>query len=390
MPTMSKNKELLMIPGPTPVADEIYEALAAETYAHTDPRFVKNYSEAIAMTKEMLGCPGEVYLLCGTGTLAMEVAIVNTVKPGEKLLVLSQGYFGDRFIQLAEAFGITVDSIKAEWGQRLNPDAVKSMLALGGYKAVTITHVDTSTGVEADLETLIPIIKEAGALAIVDGVCATAAVCEDMSDGYGSEGVHIDVVLSGSQKAIGCPPGIAIIAFGPEALTARAAMSKIPAYYADIAMWRPIMENPGKYFATPAVNMINAYHAAMKIVMAEGLEERYKRHKNYGIAVRAALEVYGMKALADETVAAPTLSCILYPQGVDDAEFRKLLSDKGLILAGSLASLSGKAFRIGHMGNTTPQMLKKTVQLIGETLKEMGHTADVKAATSVLNKLLKA
>jgi aspartate aminotransferase-like enzyme len=144
------------------------------------------------------------------------------------------------------------------------------------------------------------------------------------------------------------------------------------------------MEAPNKYFATPAVNMVNAYHRAMQLVMEEGLEARYKRHERYGKAVRAALAVFGMKALAEECVAAPTLSCILYPEGIDDAAFRKALADKGLVLAGALAALAGKAFRIGHMGNTTPQMLEQAICLIGETLVEMGHKVDVKAAKEKL------
>lgn len=390
MPGMTKNQELLMIPGPTPVADEVYDALAAETYSHTDPRFVAHYRDALQMSKEMLGCEGEVYLLCGSGTLAMEVALVNTVKAGEKILVLSQGFFGDRFIALAEAFDIQVECLKSDWGQQIDPEAVQAKLAEGGFKAVTVTHVDTSTGVVADLDALVPIIKASGALLILDGVCATAAVEEDMSRQYGDAAYTIDVVLSGSQKAIGCPPGLALIAFGPAALAARAALGKIPAYYADINLWRPIMENPSKYFATPAVNMINAYQAAMKLVMAEGLDARYRRHARYGKAVRAALAVYGMKALAAEEIAAPTLSCILYPEGIDDAAFRSAMSEKKVVLAGALAALAGKAFRIGHMGSTTPEMLHTTVRLIGETLREMGREVDVDAALHSLTSNLQA
>ena len=390
MAKMTKNKELLMIPGPTPVADEVYEALASETYAHTDPRFVGVYREALEMTAQMLGCKDEVYILCGSGTLAMEVAIVNTVKAGEKLLVLSQGYFGDRFIQLAEAFDIQVTCLKSEWGKQVDPAAVSAALAEGGFKAVTITHVDTSTGVIADLDSLVPIIKASGALAIVDGVCATAAVCEDMSHGYGQDNAKIDVLLTGSQKAIGCPPGLAIIAFGEEALKAREALGKIPAYYADINLWRPIMDFPGRYFATPAVNMINAYHAAMSLVMEETLPVRYQRHAAYGCAVRAALQVYGMKPLAEEAIAAPTLTCLYYPEGVDDAAFRSALAAKGVVIAGALAGLAGKAFRIGHMGNTTPEMLRKTIELLGETLNEIGYACDTAAALACFDSTIQA
>lgn len=367
---------MLLIPGPTPVVDSIYDALSSETRSHTDPRFVACYKNAISMTKEMLQTDGEAFVVAGSGTLAMEMALVNTVAPGESILVVSQGYFGDRFIKLGEAFGIKVDVLQSEWGKQVTPAEVDAKLAAGTYKAVTITHADTSTGVAADLDALIPVIKKHQALAIVDGVCATAAMEEDMSKSYGGTNNKIDILLTGSQKAIGVPPGLAIIAFNQTALAAREQLGRVTAYYADIHNWIPIMNDPGKYFATPPVNLIYAYEEGMRLVLEEGLASRYKRHTAYGKAVRAGLAEYGMKALAEEDVAAATLSCVLYPEGVNDAEFRAALAGKGVILAGSLAHLAGKAFRIGHMGNTTEQMLEKAVKLIGETLNEMGHSVD--------------
>lgn len=389
--TMTKNKEMLLIPGPTPVSDEVYDALAGETYAHTDPRFVANYVNALNMTKKMFNCrDGQVFVVCGSGTLAMEMAIVNTVKPGEKILVLSHGFFGDRFLQIAKAFGIQADTIQSAWGEHVDLSQVKAKLAGSHYKAVTVTHVDTSTGVVANLEQLVPIVKAAGALFILDGVCAAAAIEEDMEKAYANNlDYKIDVILTGSQKAIAVPPGLAIVAFGAKALAARAAMETIPAYYADLKMWQPVMENPGKYYATPAVNMINAYEAGMKLVMAEGLSARYVRHAKAGKAVRAALAEYGMKALAAEEIAAPTLSCILYPEGVNDAQFRSFLAGKGMVVAGSLASLAGKAFRFGHMGNTTPEMLKKAIILIGEALQAQGKEANIEKATAKFADMMK-
>ena len=146
------------------------------------------------------------------------------------------------------------------------------------------------------------------------------------------------------------------------------------------------MELPSRYFATPAVNMVNAYLAAMKLVFAEGLDERYLRHDQFGKGVRKALAEFGMHAIAAEEVAAPTLSCILYPDGVDDVAFRKALADKGLVIAGALAALAGKAFRIGHMGNTNKEMLQQAITLIGETLIELGYNVDIDAALAHLSR----
>lgn len=384
-----KNKEILLVPGPTPVVDEIYEALASETRGHTDPRFVEIYKRALANTKQLFNTDGEVYVVAGSGTLAMEMAIVNTIAEGESLLVLSHGYFGDRFTPLAKAYGIEVDVLQAEWGQRVELDTVKQALVSKQYKAVTITHADTSTGVASDLEALIPLVKAHGALAIVDGVVATAALQEDMSKTYGgNDSYKIDIALTGSQKAIGVPPGLAIVAFSPQALQARAQLGAIRAYYADIENWRPVMQDPSKYFATPPVNLIYAYDEALQIVLKEGMEQREGRHLLFGRAVREALRTYGCTPLANEDVAAATLSCILYPQGVEDAAFRAQLAKKGVIVAGSLAHLAGKAFRIGHMGNTTKEQLEQAIVAIGETLQELGQNVNIDAAVAKLQQVL--
>lgn len=383
-----RNEEMLLIPGPTPVVDSIYDALGQETRGHTDPRFVTIYKNAITQTKEMLKTDGEVFIISGSGTLAMEMALVNTVAASEKLLVISQGYFGDRFIHLGKAFGIEVEVLQSEWGKQVEPSDVEEKLANGNFKAVTITHADTSTGVAADLDTLVPIIKKHGALVILDGVCATAAMEEDMSKAYGQPNYKIDVVLTGSQKAIGVPPGLAIVAFNQTALAAREQIERVPAYYCDIYNWIPIMNDPGKYFATPPVNLIYAYDEGMRLVLAEGMEKRYLRHKLFGKAVRAALAEYGMKALAEENAAAATLSCILYPEGFNDATFRAALAEKGVIVAGALAHLAGKAFRIGHMGNTTEDMLEKAIVLIGETMNDMGFSVNPEQAVKSLRQCL--
>lgn len=380
-----RNQEMLLIPGPTPVVDSIYDAIAKETWSHTDPRFAQIYKDSIAKTRDMLKTDGEVIVFAASGTLGMEMALINTVKPGEKVLVVSQGYFGDRFIGIGKAYGIEIDVIQSEWGQQVSPEAVEEKLASGNYKAVTVTHADTSTGVKADLDALVPVIKKHGALVIVDGICATAAMEEDMSKTYGDPSYKLDIVLTGSQKAIGVPPGLAIVAFNQSALDVRKEIEHVPGYYTDIYNWLPIMHDPTKYFATPAVNLVYAYDEGMRIVLEEGMENRYARHDKFAEGVRKGLKEYGMKPLAAEGAEASTLSCVLYPEGVDDAAFRKNLSEKGIVVAGALAHLKGKAFRIGHMGNTTKEMLEKAVEEIGKTLNDLGQDVDPKQAVASFN-----
>lgn len=383
-----KNKEYLLIPGPTPVSDAVYDALGQETMGHTDPRFTKIYKNSIELTKELFNTEAEAYVISGSGTLAMEMAIVNTVCKGERLLVISHGYFGDRFVPLAQSFGIEVDVLHAEWGKQVTAEEVVKQLKQHNYKAVTVTHVDTSTAVVANIKELIPVVKRAGALFILDGVCASAALEEDMAKGYGQEEDKIDIVLTGSQKAIGAPPGLAIIAFSEQAIEAREDLEQIPAYYADIKNWRKVMEDPSVYFATPPVNLIYAYESAMKIVLEEGMEKRIERHNKYGKAIRRSLHAFGMSSLAKEDAAASTLSCILYPAGINDALFRSKLQQRGIIVAGALGELSGKAFRIGHMGNTTPEMLEHAICQIATVLEEMGHKVSVGAALKAFREVL--
>jgi alanine-glyoxylate transaminase/serine-glyoxylate transaminase/serine-pyruvate transaminase len=384
------NNEMLLVPGPTPVVDEIYEALSRETMSHTDSRFAELFREALSITGKMFNTDGEVFVIAGSGTLSMEMALVNTVAPGEKLLIISHGYFGDRFIGVCNALGIQAEALVAEWGKQVSPALIEEKLQEGGFKAVTVTHVDTSTGVVANLEELVPVVKKYGALFILDGVCASAAVEEDMNKEFGGKDNKIDVVLTASQKAIGVPPGLAIVAFGPKALQARKAMTKVSTYYADILNWSHIMKEPSKYFATHPINMIYAYHQAMKIIEAEGFAARYRRHTAIGKAIRAALRVFGMSILAKEEVAAPTLSCILYPPGVNDTAFRNSLAQKGLIVAGALGPLTGKGFRLGHMGNTSLETFCKALSVIGDTLEEQGIKADSEQAVKVYREVFAA
>lgn len=381
------NKEMLLIPGPTPVVDEIYDALSRETMSHTDMRFAEIFSEALTITRKMFNTDGEVFVIAGSGTLSMEMALVNTVAPGEKILIISHGFFGDRFIGVANALGIKAEALVSEWGKQVSTALIEEKLQEGGFKAVTVTHVDTSTGVMANLEELVPVVKKYGALFILDGVCASAALKEDMGKEFSGRDNRIDVVLTASQKAIGVPPGLAIVAFGPKALEARKKLERVNSYYADIHNWSHIMKEPFKYFATHPINMIYAYHKGMKIIEAEGFASRYRRHTAIGKAIRSAIRVYGMETLAREDVAAPTLSCILYPAGIDDVKFRSTLAQKGLIVAGALGPLLGKGFRLGHMGNVTSEVFCKALVTIGETLAEQGLKVDTNEAVKVFNKV---
>jgi aspartate aminotransferase-like enzyme len=379
------NRKLVMIPGPTPVVRSIQDQMGRETAAFGDPLFVKDYKELLADLKVMWKTEGEVYVVAGTGTLAMEMAIANTLKAGDNLLIVSHGFFGDRFIDLASRKGINVDVIQSEWGTIVPVDKIEVKLSKKKYQAVTVTHVDTATGVVAPIKEIGDIVRKfEDTLYIVDGVCATAAEPEYIDD------MNIDILLTGSQKAFGVAPGLLILWAGPRAMERRKVLGIIPEYYIDFDKWLPIMHDPSKYFATPAVNLVWALHESVRIIKEEGLENRYERHRKNAAAMQAALESLGFGILAEKEHRAVTLSNVLYMEGVDDLEFRKVMAEEGAIVAGGLAAYAGKMFRIGHMGNIDTHDMVSTIATIERTLYRIGQPVELgKGVGTLMRELLK-
>lgn len=374
-------KKLLMIPGPSPVARTIQDQMGRETVSFLSPEFVKDTRDVLKDLKEMLGTQGKVFVIAGTGTLGMEAAIVNSVSRGDNLLVISHGYFGDRFTEIAERKGINVDVLKSKWGKTVDLEEIEKALKQKKYQAVTVTHVDTSTGVMAKVKEIGEILKKFDdTLYIVDGVCATGAI-EEKVDEWG-----IDILLTGSQKAFGMPPGLTMVWAGPDALKRRDSLQTIESYYADFNQWIPIMDDPSKYFATPAVNLIWALKEGIRIIKEEGLENRYKRHIKYSTAMQKALEALGFSILADMGSRAYTLSAVLYPEGIDDMEFRNVLSEEGVVVAGGLGDYKGKMFRLGHMGNIDTHDMVSVISAIERTLIRCGKDIKLCAGVEVLTR----
>ncbi len=376
-----KNKRLVMIPGPTPVTRSIQDQMGREVAAFGDPAFVQDYKELISDLKTLWRTEGEVFVVAGTGTMAMEMAIANTLKKGDNLLIVSHGFFGDRFIDLAERKGITVDVLSSEWGQIVPVAEIESKLKEKTYQAVTVSHVDTSTGVCAPVEEIGKMMEQfQDTLLIVDGVCATAGEKEYVDD------MNIDVLLTGTQKAFGVPPGLAILWAGPKAMERRKSLGTIPEYYVDFDKWLPIMHDPSKYFATPAINMVWALKESVNIIKEEGTEARYARHQRTGKAMQAALEGLGFSILADKNHRASTLSNVIYPEGIDDAKFRGLLYEEGIIVAGGLAAYAGKMFRLGHMGNVDMHDLVATLATIERALYRSGQPVELGKGVGIFMK----
>ena len=370
---MMKQNPLVMIPGPTPVAEPIRQALAGPTYGHTYGPFVKIYKECLEGLKTIFQAD-YVVAVGGAGTLSMEMGLVNTVKAGESVLVIAQGYFGERFEPLAKALGILPDVLLAEPGQRVLLASIEAKLQSKKYAAVTLTHVDTSTGVMGQVAEVAALARKYDALCILDGVCASAGVPEPMKD------LGIDVVITTSQKAFGTPPGLTIVAFNDKALARREQLGTVAGYYVDWKNWLPIMENPGLYFSTPPVNLIQALAKAVQLILEEGLEARYARHERIARSFRAGLAALGLLLITDPAAVAPTLSVVRYPEGLDDVEFRAKMEQYDIVVAGGVGPLKGKIFRVGHMGNICINEIVLALYAIERSLAAMGRTVQAGAA----------
>ena len=369
------DETLTLIPGPTPVHRRVLEALARPTVSHVSPGFVESYSEALRGFREVCqSAEAAPVAVAGGGTLAMEMALVNVVAPGERLLVVSQGYFGDRYGELARAFGIDADVLGCPWGSAVPPADLAARLASGSYAAVSITHVDTSTGAAAPVAAYCELLRGREELVILDGVCATGGIDEPF-DAWG-----IDVLLTAPQKAIGAPPGLALCLFSPRALARRRARSSVPAYYADVLRWLPVMEDPRRYYSTPCVNEILALREALAIIAAEGLSARFARHRAVAEAFRAGLAAVGLTPFTAPGCLAETLSVVLYPAGVDDDAFRRELASRGVVVAGGLGPVAGKAFRLGHMGNIGAAEVAAALEAVEGALRTLGAPAPRGAA----------
>lgn len=374
-------RKLLMIPGPTPVARSIQDEMGRETVAFGDPQFVKDFKEVIEDMKEMWGAK-QVYVVAGSGSLAMEMGIANTVARDEKILIASNGFFGDRFVDVIERKGIDFELMQVEWGTTVTPEMIDEKLQSGDFNAVTVTHVDTSTGVVAPVEEIGKMLNEKypDVMYIVDGVCATAAEPEHLED------MHIDILISGSQKAFGVAPGLAFVWASQKALDKRESLGTIPEYFADFKKWTPIMDDPSKYYATPPVNLVWALQESLRLIKEEGLQNRYDRHRKMADAIQKALESYGFKLLAQEGVRASTLSNIIYMDGVDDMKFRETMREEGAEVAGGLGDYAGKMFRWGHMGNIDEHDVVGGLAAIDRTLMRLGIDVEPGKAIGVFTK----
>lgn len=369
---------LLMLPGPTTVDPRVLAAMSKAVVNHRGAKYGEILTETTELMSKVFQTHNKSYLLTGSGTAAMEAAIANTVAPGEKMLNVVGGKFGERFMKIAQTHGIDAQELAVEWGTAVSPKQIAEVLDENeDIKAISVIHNETSTGVAAPIEEIGKVMKNYDALYIVDTVSSLAGDHVDV------EKFGIDVCVTGSQKCLAAPPGMAAITLSDDAWKAIDNV-ETNTYYLDLKAARKSGDkNPPETPYTPSVSLTYAMNEALKIVMEEGLENRVARHHKAAKASVAAVKALGLELFADEAVSSATVTAVKMPEGITDAEFRGTTRDKyGVELAGGQDHLKGNIFRIGHMGCISYKELVQTFAAIGMTLKGLGAIDDAGAGVA--------
>lgn len=383
---MNQTAPLLMIPGPVEVSPAVLAAAAVRPPAHTSPQVLEAFGRSLELMREVwrAGEASAPFILSGSGTLAMEFAAANLLEPGERALVVTTGYFSERMAEILRRYGATVFTVGAPVGVVPALDEVREMLDREGpFKALFVTHVDTSTGVCVDPEPFCRLARKAGVLSVFDGVCAAAGERFEM-DTWGA-----DVYFSASQKAIGLPPGLGLLVASERALSVRAVrQASPPPLFLDWESWLPIhqayAERRPSYFATPATPLILALAVGLDEILAHGMEARWAAHKRAAAAMRAAWQTLGLREVPQGGAAANTSSVLYFPDGIDVGLIPRIAA-RGVIVAGSRhPAIRNTTFRIGHMGYTVtrPDYLRRTVEAVAGALQDSGLAVDAGAAVA--------
>lgn len=379
-----KDQRLLMIPGPIEFDAEVLMEMGKPTVSHVAPDFIEVFGRAIEQMRELFQChDGQPFIVAGTGTFSMDMACANLIEPGDSALIVSTGYFGDRMADILVRYGASVTQVRGPIGGVPDFDEIEKALNAENFKLMTITHVDTSTGVMNDVKSLSEIAKKYNVLVVVDGVCSVAGEELKMSE-WG-----VDVAFTASQKAVGVPPGLALLVAGPKAIESfQKRKTPVQNYYGDWKNWLPIMENyearKPSYFGTPAVNLVQALNLSLEQILAEGLDTRIKRHKRLSQAFKDGISGMGLKQVPMvEEYSAHTMTAPYYPEGIDPAQFLTGIKEEGIILAGGLhPDIKAKYFRIGHMGSVSFGDILRTVAAIEISLANNGYEFELGSGVS--------
>lgn len=365
-----KDKTFLMIPGPTPVPESVLLEIAKHPIGHRSSEFSSILEEVYANLKYVFQTENDVFMFTASGTGAMCAALENLVNEGDKVLSLVIGNFGNRWAKIAESRGAKVEKIEVKAGEVIDPEVLRKRLKEDvnkEIKIVTLTHSETSTGAANDIKTLCSIIKEHGALSVVDGVTSVCAMpCKP--DEWG-----IDVLVSGSQKGFMIPPGLAFLTANEKAWKVYE-QCKYPSFYFDWAAHRKSVRANSTPF-TPAVNLISGLNVALKMIKEEGIDNMNARHKRHAMALRHALKAINLKLLVEKDEnASHSITAILPPDGISVPDIRKAMQkDYDIVVANGQNELKDKIFRMGSLGYVCDRDLIAAVGALEAVLHKLGH-----------------
>lgn len=367
-----KEKEFLMIPGPTPVPESVLQALAKHPIGHRSKEFSKIFMSATEKLQWLAQTKNDVFIYTASGTGAMEGAIANTINPGDKVLSLVIGVFGQRFADIAKIYGADVTVLKAEPGQTIEGDVLKEALSKNKFKAVTLTHSETSTGTANDIKTLIPLIKAHGALAILDAV--TSLGCMELN----MDALGIDIVVSGSQKGFMLPPGLSFIYVSDSAYKAKAEC-KSPSYYFCFNQAKKALKDNTTPW-TPNVSFIVALEKALSMMQEEGLENIIARHARLRDKLRDGVRALGLKLLTEDKSASAAITAIYPPEAIAVPDIRKTFKeDWQITVANGQKELENKIFRMGHLGFVSDRDILTGLAALEAVLVKLGSKSREKS-----------
>jgi len=383
LPALNPPRRILMGPGPSDTHPRVLAALGAPTVGHLDPYFLQVMNETQSMLRQVLRTKNDLTLaVSGTGSAGMETCVVNLIEPGDRMLVCVNGVFGGRMADVAGRAGAQVTTIERPFGEVFAPEQVAEAVARIKPKVVGIVHAETSTGARQPLPEISQIAHAGGALLLVDTVTSLGGIPVEV------DGWELDAVYSGTQKCLSCPPGLAPVTFGPRAVAAiDARKTKVASWYLDMTMVRNYWGQDRAYHHTAPINMNYALREALAIVLEEGLEARFARHRRNHLALKTGLAAMGLSYAVAEANQLPMLNAVVIPAEVDDLAVRQqLLKDFGIEIGGGLGPMKGKTWRIGLMGETsTPRNVLVFLAALERCLGDQGHVLSPGAGVAAAN-----
>ncbi len=356
------NQRVLMIPGPTNLSEDVLKALCQPMVGHTSKEFYEEFKETQLLTAKLFGSSEErTVILSGSGTFGMEAFFASFTNAGDKVLSLVNGYFGNRIVEIGNIYGLKIKTLDFGPGKDIDLDLVRKELEKEKYDVVTATHIDTSTGVINEIHELGNLVKQHNALFMVDMVSSLGCV------NFKFEDEPVDYAFSASQKCVGAPPGVSMIAFSEELLNAKKDV-KPRSYYFDLKKWMAVMKDPSTYLTTPNIPVIRALRIALHEVFEEGLEQKVKRHEELGKLAYNFVKSQGWQPLASR----PSPSVIAFDIGRPVAS--RIVDEmykKGILIAKGFGDLKERVLRVGYMGWTTVELLRNTLIKISEIYRSI-------------------